>query len=67
VRIEAEPIFGHLVVYIPDGRDFFAIEPVSHANDAVNRPADEGNGFRILQPGETMTGAVRFSHGAGAS
>jgi aldose 1-epimerase len=67
VRIEAEPIFGHLVVYIPDGRDFFAIEPVSHANDAVNRPADEGNGFRILQPGETLTGAVRFSHGAGAS
>ena len=66
LSIHAEPIFSHLVAYVPDGRDFFAIEPVSHANDAFNRPAVASNGFRVLQPGETMAGAVRFRVGAGA-
>jgi aldose 1-epimerase len=60
LRIEADPIFGHLVVYIPDERDFFAVEPVSHMNDAINRTSVPGHGLKILKPGETMTGRVHF-------
>jgi aldose 1-epimerase len=64
LRIEADPIFGHLVVYIPEGRAFFAIEPVSHMNDAINRTSVPGHGLKILRPGETMTGRIHFHVGA---
>ena len=60
LRIEADPLFGHLVVYVPPGRDFFAVEPVSHVNNAVNRPDIADHGLRVLGPGERMTATVRF-------
>jgi aldose 1-epimerase len=60
LRMQADPIFDHLVVYVPTGRDFFAVEPVSHLNDAVNRPDMAAHGITALQPGERLTGAVRF-------
>jgi aldose 1-epimerase len=61
LRIEADPVFSHLVVYVPAGRDFFAVEPVSHMNNAVNRPDIADNGLRNLAPGERLTGSVRFA------
>lgn len=61
LRIEAEPVFNHVVVYVPAGRDFFAVEPVSHMNNAVNRRDIADNGLRNLAPGERMTGSVRFA------
>jgi aldose 1-epimerase len=42
------------------GRDFFAVEPVSHVNNAVNRPDIADHGLRVLGPGERMTATVRF-------
>jgi aldose 1-epimerase len=60
LRMEADPLFGHLVVYVPAGRDFFAVEPVSHVNNAVNRPDLADHGLRVLGPGERMTATVRF-------
>ncbi len=62
LRIEAEPLFGHLVVYIPPDQAIFCVEPVSHANDAFNL-ADRGvpdTGVRILAPGETLGGHIGF-------
>ena len=56
LRIEAEPLFGHLVIYIPAGREIFCVEPVSHVNDGFNL-AGRGvadTGVRILVPGETL-------------
>jgi aldose 1-epimerase len=61
LSIEADPRFGHLVVYVPTGRYFFAVEPVSHLNDAISRPDPAGHGLRILQPGERLKARVRFS------
>jgi aldose 1-epimerase len=60
IRLEADPIFGHLVVYVPAGRDFFAVEPVSHVNNAINRPDISNHGLRALHPGERMAARVRF-------
>lgn len=56
VRIRSN--LSRLVVFTNDTRDFVAIEPVSHVNNAVNLhaaglPAD-ALGLRILQPGESM-------------
>ncbi|WP_343234393.1 aldose 1-epimerase [Microvirga terrestris] len=60
LRVDADPLFGHLVVYVPHGRDFFAVEPVSHLNNAINRPDLTGHGLKVLKPGERVTAQVRF-------
>lgn len=51
--LSATEAFRHLVIYIPDGRSFFCVEPVSHANGAVGR--------RLLGPGATLAGEIAFS------
>lgn len=62
IRVAADPVFGHTVVYVPDGRDFFAIEPVSHMNDALNRIDQEpDHGVLILDPGEARAGSARYA------
>ncbi|MBM6596339.1 aldose 1-epimerase [Microvirga pudoricolor] len=60
LRMSADPVFGHLVVYVPSGRDYFAVEPVTHMNDAIHHPEIQGHGLKVVQPGETLSGAVRF-------
>lgn len=61
----ADPLFGHLVIYIPPGQDFFCVEPVSHANDGFNLAARGvvGTGVHVLAPGASLRGAVRFAVG----
>ncbi len=78
VRIEAGPIFRHLVVYAPDPPEpdlpqmnaLLAVEPVSHMNDAANRRDQvPDHGLVALPPGETLAGEIRFlieQPGAGA-
>jgi aldose 1-epimerase len=65
LRIEAEPVFGHLVVYVPRGQSFFCVEPVSNANDGFNllERDEPDTGVRVLKPGEQLTGTVRFRIG----
>lgn len=53
LTIEADPLLGFLQVYTPPGQPFFAVEPVSHAPDDINR-----GGMRILGPGETIEGSI---------
>ena len=56
---------GRLVVFTNDQRDFVAIEPVSHVNNAVNM-MEAGQdtpmelGVEILQPGQSMTAQMRI-------
>lgn len=61
--IEASEIFRHLVVYVPEGRDFFCVEPVSHVADGFNLMAAgvPDTGVRVLAPGETLSGWIRFT------
>lgn len=57
VDIEADELLGHVVVYIPEGKPFFAVEPVSNANDAFSL-ADRGihsTGLLVVQPGQTVS------------
>ena len=65
LTMEADKLFGHLVVYVPEGKPYFATEPVSHMNDGVNHPEQPDNGVRALAPGERMTGTIRFQVGEG--
>lgn len=54
-----------LVVFTNEQRDFVAVEPVSHVNNAINMAhaapvAGHDLGVRILDPGESMTAWMRI-------
>ena len=57
LRMTASAIFGHLQVYTPAGAEFFCVEPVSHAPNAINRP---GPGMAMLKSGESVMGSIDF-------
>ena len=63
LHIQADPVFDHLVVHRPDNLAYLCIEPVSHVADGFNLSARgvEGTGARMLAPGESLAGTVRFS------
>lgn len=52
--MRAESGFPLLRVFTPPERDFFAVEPVSHGANAINRPS----GMALLAPGETLSASV---------
>src|SRR5581483_3769572 len=62
-RVDATDPFRHVVLFVPPGKDFFALEPVSHVNDGFNllAAAIPGTGVRILDPGETLSGTFRLT------
>jgi len=58
LAIEAGPGLQHLIVYTPPAvQGFIAVEPVSHANGALNRGAE---GLEILAPGQTLIRDCRW-------
>ena len=64
VSIRSTPEFGHLVVYIPEGMDFFCVEPVSHAPDAINSPHEqEVTGLQRLAPGDILEACIHLKVG----
>ena len=52
VDLEASAIFRHAVIYVPPGRPYFCVEPVSHANGRVGRTH--------LDAGATLSGEIVF-------
>lgn len=62
LRIAGSEVFGHLVVFTSPARDAIAIEPVSHANNAVNLAATRGDtGLAVLAPGAMLTGTMTLT------
>ena len=55
-RFQADPGLEHIIVYSPEGESFFAVEPVTNANDGFNLLArgDKNCGVVILKPGESL-------------
>jgi aldose 1-epimerase len=62
LRIEADPVFGHLMLYADPAQPFFCVEPQSNAPCAFNRSgaAAAGMGTIVLAPGESVAGSIRF-------
>lgn len=44
---------GRLVVYTPQAKDYFCVEPVSHVSNAIHMADPLAHGLRSLAPGET--------------
>ncbi|MEM7493773.1 MAG: aldose 1-epimerase [Pseudomonadota bacterium] len=59
LTLTSDPIFSKLTVYHPKDTDFFCVEPVSHAPDAINMNlSNEETGLVWLSPGETLQGDI---------
>ena len=54
---------SHLIIFNPASRPYFAVEPVTHANNGVNLldGGDEGCGVRVVQPGASLEAQFSFS------
>jgi aldose 1-epimerase len=62
-EIGADAACDHLVVYVPAGQHFLAVEPVTHMTDAFNRAdrGEHGTGTRVLAPGARFSCTMRIS------
>jgi aldose 1-epimerase len=58
IHLQAEALFSAIVLYVPQtGEDFFAVEPVTNANDGFSlyERGVPGSGVFVLDPGEERT------------
>ena len=49
-----------LVVFTPTERDYFAVEPVSHVNNAIHMANPAEHGLVALAPGDTLSAWMRL-------
>ena len=63
VEVSADAACDHLVVFVPQDRDFIAVEPVTHMTDAFNRAAlgQPDTGTRLLTPEAAFSCTMRLS------
>lgn len=63
LHMQPDPIFSHLILFAPPQKPFFAVEPVTHANDGFNLYAKgvPNSGIRLLEPEESLSGRVVWS------
>jgi aldose 1-epimerase len=49
-----------MVVYVPPGKSYFAVEPVTNANDGFNlfERCVRGSGIFVLEPGEERAASL---------
>lgn len=63
----ADALFEHVLLFAPEGKPFFAVEPMSNASDGFNLYAQgiSGSGVFELAPCEAKTGTVILRIGDG--
>jgi aldose 1-epimerase len=62
VEFTADALFRHLIVFTPEGRDFFAVEPVTNLTDGLNRMHTEPmSNIFLLQPDERVEASFRLA------
>jgi aldose 1-epimerase len=62
LSVAASPELGHLAVFTPPNEDYFCVEPVSHAPNAVNSQlAQDVTGLRWLRQGESLAATIRLT------
>jgi len=62
LQMWADSTFEYVVVYVPQGKSFYAVEPVSLVSEGFNHFAQgkPGTGVFVLQPGESRTASMRI-------
>ena len=49
-----------LVVFTPQDREYFCVEPVSHVSNAVHMADPAAHGLRALEPGQTFEASMKL-------
>jgi len=60
LRLTASTDLSWLHIYAPPEEDFFCVEPVSHAPNAVNMADPPAQGVHVLRPDETLRAWMRL-------
>ena len=65
ISFELDPLFENVVVYVPPGKSYFAVEPATNANDGFNLydRRIRGSGVFVLEPGEERAASFVLSVG----
>ena len=53
----------YLVVYTPQQRDYFCVEPVSHVSNAIHMADPAAHGMKSVAPGESIDAAMKLEVG----
>jgi aldose 1-epimerase len=63
LRIEADPVFGNLMLYADPKKDFFCLEPQTNVPCAFNKAeaGETGLGTIVLAPGDRSGGTIRLT------
>lgn len=62
-HVACDATLDHMILFAPPGKPFFALEPVSNANNGFNLEAlgDPDSGVRVLAPGDTLRAVFRLT------
>ena len=65
LEIDGSEGLSHVILFTPDGKAFFCVEPVTHCIDAINLSAAgvTGTGIQVVPPGERLVASMRFKPG----
>ncbi len=60
LRLQSDALLSHFIVHVPDGANYFCLEPVSHPTDGFNLAARDGAGAdtQALEPGQTVSASM---------
>jgi aldose 1-epimerase len=67
VRLDADDAYEHLVVYVPRGRAYFAVEPVTNVNGGFSLydAGVPGTGVFVLEPGQSRSASFTIGVATG--
>ncbi len=66
VLLRAGRAFGSLRLYTPAGLDFYAVEPVTHLANAINRPELREQAMTVLAAGASLRGDIEIERAEAA-
>jgi len=65
LEIEGSETLSHCILFTPEDKPFFCVEPVTHSIDAINLSAAgvAGTGIQTVSPGGRLVASMRFKPG----
>ena len=53
-------VLPYLVVFTPDTKPYYCVEPVSHVSNAIHMADPAAHGLRSVAPGESFEAAMKL-------
>ena len=60
LSLQLSSSLSRLVVFTPQDRDYFCVEPVSHVSNAIHMADPTAHGLRTVAPGESLDASMRL-------